>query len=342
MRDVLTAIIKAYEIHGVLAEGNRPNTPGIGLDLVILLKIASTAVLTQLMGGTHGEIVAALSNAFIDGHSLDLYRHMPHSGQRKSWASADATSRAVRLAQLALAGEMGYATALSAPEWGFDHVLYHGAAMALDGPLGSRVIENVQYKIAYPAQRHSQTAAECAVRLHPHVAGRLDAIEQVALETHKLAYDKINVTGPLPNFAARDHCLQYVVAVGLIYGDITTASYQDACAADPRIDALRARMIVREESRYTADYEDAAKRSNANAVQVHFRDGTCTPRVEVEHLIGDARRRAEGLPRLEAKFRAAIATRLPPKRQRALGELFGDGARFEAMPVHEFVDLWAA
>jgi 2-methylcitrate dehydratase len=341
MRDVLTAMIKAYEIHGVLAEGNAPNKPGIGLDLVILLKIASTAVITQLMGGTRDEVVDALSNAFIDGHSLNLYRHMPHSGPRKSWASADATSRAVRIAMMTLQGEMGYPTALTAPIWGFNDVLYGGAGLVVASSFGSRVIENVQYKIAYPAQRHSQTAAECAVRLHPAVSGRLDAIERVELHTHGYAR-KINVTGSLPNFAARDHCLQYVVAVGMIYGDITTTSYTDAFAADSRIDALREKMAVHIVPQYTADYEDEAKRTNSNAVQVFFRDGTCTPKIEVHYLIGDARRREEGIPKLEVKFRAAIRSALSERQQVELIDLFSDARRFEATPVHAFMDALAA
>ena len=222
MRDVLTAAIKAYEIHGVLAEGNIFNSPETGLDLVILLKIASTAVITHLLGGGVAEVTDALSNAFVDGQPLNTYRVMPNAGPRKSWASGDATARAMQLALLTMRGEMGYPTAISAKTWGFSDVLYNGRPLKVTRRYGSHVIENVQFKIAYPAQRHSQTAAECAVRLHPLVKDRLNDIERVELTTHKPALLKIVVDGPLPNFAARDHCLQYVVAVGLIFGDITT------------------------------------------------------------------------------------------------------------------------
>jgi 2-methylcitrate dehydratase len=245
MRDVLAAAIKAYEIHGVLAEGNIFNSPETGLDLVILLKIASTAVLTQLLGGGISEITDALSNAFVDGQPLNTYRVMPNAGPRKSWASGDATARAVQLALMTMRGEMGYPSALSAKTWGFCDVLNQGRPLKVTRAYASHVIENVQFKIAYPAQRHAQTAAECAVRLHPLLKGRLDEIERVVLTTHAPALTKIVVDGPLPNFAARDHCLQYVAAIGLIFGDITTAHYEDACAADPRIDRLRASMTVR-------------------------------------------------------------------------------------------------
>jgi 2-methylcitrate dehydratase len=340
MRDVLAAMIKAYEIHGVLAENNRPNDPQIGFDLVMLLKIASTAVVTQLLGGTKDDVVNALSNAFIDGHNLDVHRHMPTSGPRKSWASADVTSRAVMLALLTLRGEMGYPGALSAPQWGFNDVVYKGGHLVL-GPLSSRVIEHVQYKISYPAQRHAQTAAEAAVKLHPLVKDRLGDVKAVELHTHGLAHRKINVTGPLPNFAARDHCLQYIAAVGLIHGDITTASYGDAFAADPRIDALRLKMTVSEDPRYTRAYDEPGTRANANAVQVFFRDGTKTPRAEVQYLIGDARRRKEGIPRLEQKFRAHAAGAFSQHRVRIISRLLGDQRRLEATPVHEFMDALA-
>ena len=340
MRDVLTAMIKAYEIHGVLAEGNIFNSPQVGLDLVVLLKIASTAVVTQMLGGSVDDIVNALSNTFVDGHALNTYRQMPNAGPRKSWASADATSRAVRIAMMTMREEMGYPTALSAKTWGFCAVLNNGRPLKVTRRYASHVIENVQFKIAYPAQRHSQTAAECAVRLHPLVRGRFDEIQRVVLTTHALAVNKICVTGPLPNFAARDHCLQYVVAVGLIFGDITTASYEDAFAADPRIDRLRAKMTVKEDRSYTRDYH-GARRANHNAVQIFFTDGSATPKVDVEFLIGDARRRAEGLPLLQRKFRSNLATRLPAKQCEAAAALLGDQRRLETTPVNEFMDSLA-
>ncbi len=340
MRDVLTAAIKAYEIHGVLAEGNIFNSPETGLDLVILLKIASTAVITQLLGGGVAEVTDALSNAFVDGHPLNTYRVMPNAGPRKSWASGDATARAVQLAMLTMRGEMGYPTALSAPTWGFCDVHYNGQPLKVTRAYGSHVIENVQFKIAYPAQRHSQTAAECAVRLHPLVRDRLDDIERVELTTHKPALLKIAVDGPLPNFAARDHCLQYVTAIGLIFGDITTASYEDAFAADPRIDRLREKMIVREDKNYTRDYH-GPRQANHNAVQVFFKDGGKTPKVDVEFLIGDARRRTEAMPLLERKFRNNLAGRYSAKQCAAVSQLLTNAKGLQATPVNEFMDLLA-
>ena len=340
MRDVLTAAIKAYEIHGVLAEGNIFNSPETGLDLVILLKIASTAVITQLLGGGVAEVTDALSNAFVDGHPLNTYRVMPNAGPRKSWASGDATARAVQLAMLTMRGEMGYPTALSAPTWGFCDVHYNGQPLKVTRAYGSHVIENVQFKIAYPAQRHSQTAAECAVRLHPLVRDRLDDIERVELTTHKPALLKIAVDGPLPNFAARDHCLQYVTAIGLIFGDITTASYEDAFAADPRIDRLREKMIVREDKNYTRDYH-GPRQANHNAVQVFFKDGGKTPKVDVEFLIGDARRRTEAMPLLERKFRNNLAGRCSAKQCAAVTQLLTNATGLQATPVNEFMDLLA-
>ena len=340
MRDVLTAAIKAYEIHGVLAEGNIFNSPETGLDLVILLKIASTAVITQLLGGGVTEVTDALSNAFVDGQPLNTYRVMPNAGPRKSWASGDATARAMQLALMTMRGEMGYPTAISAKTWGFSDVLYNSQPLKVTRRYGSHVIENVQFKIAYPAQRHSQTAAECAVRLHPLVKDRLNDIERVVLTTHKPAMLKIVVDGPLPNFAARDHCLQYVAAIGLIFGNITNASYEDAFAADPRIDRLRAQMVVREDKTYTRDYH-GPRQSNHNAVQVFFKDGSKTPNVDVEFLIGDARRRKEAMPLLERKFRNNLAGRFAHKQCAAITALLTDAKRLQSTPVNEFMDLLA-
>jgi 2-methylcitrate dehydratase len=339
MRDVLEALVKAYEIHGVLSCGNRVDGPDVGLCSTLLVKIASTAVAARLLGANGEEIVNALSNAFVDGGSLNVYRKGRHAGTRKNWAAGDATSRGVQLAMIAMRGEMGYPGALSAKTWGFCDVLYQGRRFEIPQAFGTEVIRNIQFKISYPAQRHTQTAAECAVRLHPHVAMRLAEIDKVVLSTHKLALEMVSVTGPLPTAAARDHCLQYVAAVGLIHGHITHESYSDAFAADPRIDALRAKMVVQEDARYTAGYYDAATHSNANAIQVFFKDGSSTPKAEVEYLIGDPKRRAEGLPVLEAKFHASLADVFAPKQRAAIAALLGDRERLVRTPVHELMDL---
>jgi 2-methylcitrate dehydratase len=339
MRDVLAGLIKAYEIQGVLIEGNKMDIPEIGLDSTIVVKVASTAVCTQMFGGSVEEIANALSNAFVDGHPLNLYRVKSDAGPRKSWAAADATSRGVRLAMMAVRGEMGYRSAISAKTWGFSDVLYNGKPLVLPRALASSVIENIQFKISFPAQRHSQTAAECAVKLHPQVKDRIDAIARVELTTHQLAQRMISVTGPLPNFAARDHCLQYIVAMGLLDGDITTASYEDARAADPKIDALREKMVVTEDPRFTADYNDLAKCANPNAVQVFFKDGSSTPKVQLDYPVGDPRRRKEGIPLLERKFRGNLARRFPAKQQQQVADLIADQSRLEATPVNEFMEL---
>lgn len=338
MRDVLTALIKAHEIQGVLALDNSFNR--VGLDHVILVKVASTAVAAALLGGTKEQIVNALSHAWIDGHSLRTYRHAPNAGQRKSWAAGDAASRAVRLALLAVNDEPGLPSALSAKQWGFCDVLFGGKRLSVPRAYGSYVIENVLFKIAFPAEFHAQTAAECAIQLHPQVRDRLERIDKIALTTQESAVRIISKTGPLHNPADRDHCLQYIVAVGLIYGELTADHYEDKIAADPRIDALRARMEVVEDPRYTREYLEPDKRSIANAVQVLFADGTATAKVEVEYPLGHRRRRAEGLPLLLKKFRDNVATRLPPPRVQALVELFLDQSRLEAQPAPAFMELW--
>ena len=339
MRDVMTGLIKAYEIQGVLIEGNNLDRPEYGFDSTLFVKIASTAVATQMLGGTVDEVASAVSNAFIDGHPLNLYRVKANAGPRKSWAAADATSRGVRLAMMALRGEMGYGAALSAKTWGFCDVIYKGKPLNVPRPFASNVIENIQFKISFPAQRHSQTAAECAVKLYPQVKDRGDDIERVELTTHELAQRMISVTGPLPNFAARDHCLQYIVAMGLLDGDITTASYEDARAADPKIDALREKMVVQEDKNFTRDYNDLAKCANPNAVQVFFKDGTSTAKVQLDYPVGDPRRRKEGIPLLERKFKANLARRFPAKQQAQVAELMSDQRKLEGTAVNEFMDL---
>ncbi|HEY4744958.1 MAG TPA: bifunctional 2-methylcitrate dehydratase/aconitate hydratase, partial [Desulfuromonadaceae bacterium] len=334
----LTAMIKAYEIQGVMALENSFNR--VGLDHVLLVKLATAAVVTRLLGGGKEEIVNALSQVWVDGQSLRTYRHAPNTGSRKSWAAGDATSRGVRLALLAMAGEPGYPSALTATGWGFYDVAFRGGRFSLGRPYGSYVMENVLFKVAFPAEFHAQTAVECALLLHPRVRDRLNEIERVVIATQESAVRIISKSGPLHNPADRDHCLQYMTAVGLIFGELTADHYSDEMAGDPRIDALRERMEVAEEPRYSRDYLDPAKRSIANAVQVFFRNGTSTERVEVEYPLGHRRRRTEALPLLIDKCRANLATRLPGERAEALIELCLDRRRLAAMPVSEFMELW--
>jgi 2-methylcitrate dehydratase len=338
MRDVLTALIKAHEIQGVLALENSFNR--VGLDHVILVKVASTALATQLLGGTREQIANALSHAWIDGHALRTYRHAPNAGPRKSWAAGDATSRAVRLALLAVNGEAGLPSALSTPKWGFCDVLFKAQRLAIPQPFGSYVMEHVLFKVAYPAEFHAQTAAAAALTLHRLVKDRLGDIERIVLTTHDSAIRIISKTGPLYNPADRDHCLQYIVAVALIHGELTADHYEDEAAADPRIDALRARMEVVEDPRYSRDYLDPAKRSIANAVQVFFKDGSATDKVEVEYPLGHRRRRGEAIPLLIEKFRENVSRQLDPARSEAWIELFKDRARLESLPAPEFMERW--
>jgi 2-methylcitrate dehydratase len=336
VRDVLTAMIKAHEIQGVIALENSFNR--VGLDHVVLVKVASTALVTQLMGGTREEIINAVSNAWIDGQSLRTYRHAPNAGSRKSWAAGDATSRAVRIAWMTLKGEMGYPSALTAKTWGFYDVLFRGKPFRFKRPYGSYVMEHVLFKISFPAEFHAQTAVECAVKLHPEVGHRLDEVKKIVITTHESAIRIIDKKGPLHNPADRDHCIQYMTAVGLVKGNLTAADYEDAVAADPRIDRLRSKTVCVEDKRWTRDYLDPAKRSIANAVQVFFNDGSSTSRVAVEYPLGHRRRRKEGIPLLEAKFRTNLARRFPPKQQRAILELCQDQERLEATPINDFVD----
>ncbi|MCL6439436.1 MAG: bifunctional 2-methylcitrate dehydratase/aconitate hydratase [Rubrobacteraceae bacterium] len=339
VRDVLSAAIKAHEIQGVLALENAFNR--VGIDHVLLVRVASAAVATRLFGGGREEVESAVSGAFIDGGPLRTYRHAPNVGSRKSWAAGDATSRGVRLAMMAISGEMGYPKALSAEGWGFQDALFGGREIKLARPFESYVMENVLFKISFPAEFHAQTAAEAAIRLHPEVRDRLEEIERVEITTQESAMRIIAKEGPLNNPADRDHCIQYITAVGLIFGEITADSYEDSFAEDPRIDELRAKTTVKEDKRYSRDYLDPEKRSIANAVQVFFRDGTSTQRIEVEYPIGHRRRRKEGIPLLEEKFRANAATRLPRKRLERLEELFSEQERLEETPVDELMGLLA-
>jgi len=338
VRDVLTAMVKAHEIQGVLALENSFNR--VGLDHVLLVRIASTAVTAAMLGGTRDQVINAISHAWLDGSALRTYRHAPNTGSRKSWAAGDATSRAVRLALIAMTGEMGYPSVLTAKTWGFQDVSFKGNALKLARPLGSYVMEQVLFKISFPAEFHAQTAVECAMKLHPLVKDRLDAIERVELTTHESAIRIIDKSGPLNNPADRDHCLQYMTAIGMIFGALTADHYEDQVAADPRIDALRARMVVTEDKSYSKDYLDAEKRSIANAVQVFFKDGSKTERIEVHFPIGHRRRRAEGIPVLQQKAHDAFAAHYGKDKAAALMALFTDRAKLETMPVHEFVSAF--
>lgn len=336
MHDVLVAAIKAHEIQGVLALENSLNRHG--LDHVLFVKVASTAVVTALLGGSQTEVIHALSNAWIDNSSLRTYRHAPNTGSRKSWAAGDATSRAVRLGLMAVKGEMGYPTALSAKGWGFQDILFGGKELTLARKLDSYVMENILFKISFPAEFHAQTAVECAMILYDQVKNRLDEIERIELTTHESAIRIIDKRGPLHNPADRDHCLQYMTAIGLIYGQLTADHYEDDVASDPRIDALRDKMIVVEDLRYSREYLDPEKRSIANAVQIFFKDGTSTNKVEVEYPIGHRMRRTEGIPKLIEKFNDSVSTRFPKKQSEQIKQLFQNRSELERMPVHLFME----
>jgi 2-methylcitrate dehydratase len=337
MRDVLTGMIKAHEIQGCLALENSFNR--VGIDHVVLVKVASAAVAAGMLGGSREEIVNAVSQAWIDGQSLRTYRHAPNTGSRKSWAAGDASSRGVRLALMSLQGEMGYPSALSARTWGFYDVLFNGQTFRFQRPYGSYVMENVLFKISFPAEFHAQTAVECAVILHDQVKDRLDDIEKITLFTQESALRIISKTGPLYNPADRDHCLQYMVAVPLIFGELNADHYLDATASDPRIDRLRAKMEVVEDKRYSEDYLDPEKRSIANAIQIFFKDGSSTEKVEVEYPLGHRRRRKEGIPLLIEKFRYNLETRFPAKQTREILELCRERKKLEVTPVNQFIDL---
>ncbi|MGH8135733.1 MAG: bifunctional 2-methylcitrate dehydratase/aconitate hydratase [Steroidobacteraceae bacterium] len=335
VRDLLTAMIKAHEIQGVTALENSYNR--VGLDHVILVRVATTAVATAMLGGTREQVINAVSNAWLDGGALRTYRHAPNTGSRKSWAAGDATSRGLRHALMAMTGEMGYPSALSAPKWGFYDVLFRGQPFTCRQPFGSYVMENVLFKISYPAEFHAQTAVECAMQLHPQVKHRIDSIERIAIETQEPGVRIIDKTGPLGNPADRDHCIQYMVAIPLIYGRLGADDYEDGVAADPRIDRLRACMQVRENPQFTADYYANDKRYIGNAIQVFFKDGGCTPRIQVDYPIGHRRRRAEGYPLLLRKFETSVAALFPERQCRRIARLVADAVQLDATPVDDFV-----
>lgn len=335
--DVLHAMIKAHEIQGVLALENSFNR--VGLDHVVLVKVASAALSARLLGAGKDRVIDTLSHAWVDGQALRTYRHAPNTGSRKSWAAGDASSRAVRLAMMVDKGEMGLPSVLTAPRWGFYDVLFSGERFAFQRSFGSYVMENILFKVSFPAEFHAQTAVECAITLHPRVKDRIADIARVELTTQESAVRIISKAGPLHNPADRDHCLQYVAAVALIFGRLTAGDYEDEVAADPRIDALRAKMVVTEDPRYSADYLDPDKRSIANAVQVFFTDGTRTERIEVEYPIGHRRRRAEATPLLESKFLAALETRFPAGRAQRIYDLCQDEGGLMSTPLNRFMDL---
>lgn len=337
MRDVLAYMIKAHEIQGVLALENSFNR--VGLDHVVLVKVASTAVAAQMLGLPKDRIVDALSHAWVDGQSLRTYRHAPNTGSRKSWAAGDATSRGLRLAMMVAKGEIGLPSVLSAKRWGFYDVLFKGEKFKFQRPYGAYVMENVLFKISFPAEFHAQTAVECAVKLHPRVKRRLDQIDAIRLQTQEPGLRIISKQGPLHNPADRDHCLQYMVAVPLIHGYLTAECYEDEFASDSRIDALREKMRVSEEPRFTVEYYDPAKRAIGNSLQVWFKDGTATEKVSVDYPIGHFRRRHEGIPLLEKKFKDALATRFPEGRSGEIYQLCLDQRKLEATPVNEFMDM---
>lgn len=336
IQDVLTAMIKAHEIQGCLALMNSFNR--IGFDHVILVKVATTAIATWMLGGSKKQITDAVSNAWIDTGPLRTYRHFPNTGSRKSWAAGDATSRGVFLAMLTMQGEMGYPTALTAKRWGFYDVLREGKSFQFQRPYGSYVMENILFKISFPAEFHAQTAVECALKLHPVIDRRLDEILAIDINTHESAMRIIDKKGPLNNPADRDHCLQYMVAVALLKGTLTADDYEDAAARDPRIDRLRSLMRVKEERQYTADYLDPEKRSIANALTIHFKDGSSTERIAVEYPIGHRRRRQEGIPLLYKKFESNISTVFEEQKAKTICYLFQDHQQLVLMPVNELMD----
>lgn len=338
MRDVLTAMIKAHEIQGVLALENSFNK--VGLDHVLLVRVASTAVATKMLGGTKEQVVNAVSNAWIDGGALRAYRHAPNTGSRKSWAAGDACRRAVTLALMAVGGEMGYPSALSAEVWGFYDVLFKGRPFEFQRTYGSYVMENILFKISFPAEFHAQTAVECAMRLHPQIKDRIDDVSKIVIETQEAGVRIIDKTGPLANYADRDHCIQYMVAVPIITGELSAASYADEVAADPRIDALRNLMEVTENKKFTRDYFDPEKRGIGNAVQVFFSDGSATERVEISYPIGHRRRREEGIPELIGKFDSAVADHFPEQQAIVIRTAVESQAALTSMAVPAFVDAW--
>ena len=335
--DILEMMIKAHEIQGILALENSFNR--VGLDHVVLVKVASTAVATKILGGNKDDVINALTHAWLDGQSLRTYRHAPNAGSRKSWAAGDATSRAVRLAMITLSGEMGYPSVLTAKIWGFEDVLFKSDSLRIPQSFGSYVMENVLFKISFPAEFHAQTAVEAAVKIYPEIKDRLDEIDKIEITTHESAIRIISKVGELNNPADRDHCLQYMVAIGLLKGNLVAEDYEDDVAQDPRIDELRSKMVVTENKKYSEDYLDPEKRSIANKLKVLFNDGSSTEEIEVEYPIGHRRRRNEGIPVLENKFLSNLKTVFDDEKSEKIYKEFLDFDKLTSMSVVDFQKL---
>ena len=339
IQDVLEYMVKAHEIQGILALENSFNK--VGLDHVLLVRVASTAVATHMLGGNRDQIIDALSQAWVDGSSLRTYRHAPNAGSRKSWAAGDATSRAVRLSMMTMNGEMGLPSVLSAPDWGFYDVSFKGREFSFSRQYGSYVMENILFKISFPAEFHAQTAVECAVLLYPEIKDKLYNIEKIEVTTHESALRIIDKTGTLDNPADRDHCMQYMLAVALIKGDLVADFYEDSFHQDnPLIDELRDKMFLIEDKRYSKDYLAEDKRSIANAVQIFFNDGTKTQKVEVEYPIGHRQRRQEGIPLLEMKFLNSLKNTYSPDQTNKIYSLCINNETIKNTAVNEFMDLF--
>ena len=335
--DVLVSMIKAHEIQGILALENSFNR--VGLDHVVLVKIASTAIISSLFGLSKEQTINALSQAFVDGQSLRTYRHAPNAGPRKSWAAGDATSRALQLVLLTLKGQIGYPSAITAPTWGFQDVFFKGKDLSLPREFGSYVMENVLFKVSFPAEFHAQTAVEAAVILHSKVKDRVNDIQKIVISTHESAIRIISKEGQLNNPADRDHCIQYMTAVGLLKGNLIAEDYEDDVAADPRIDLLRSKMMIEEDKRYSQEYLEEDKRSIANAVQIFFEDGSSSEKIEVEYPVGHQRRREEGIPLLIEKFKNNLRTQFSESRSEAILNLFLDESKLESTAVSDFMEL---
>ena len=340
MKDVLTGMIKAHEVQGILALENSFNR--VGLDHVVLVKVASTAVISSMFGLSKDQTIDALSQAWVDGQSLRTYRHAPNAGPRKSWAAGDATSRALQLVLITQKGQIGYPSVLSAPTWGFYDVQFKGNPFSLPREFESYVMENVLFKISFPAEFHAQTAVEAAVILHDEIKDRLDEIEKILISTHESAIRIISKEGKLNNPADRDHCLQYMTAIGLLKGNLVAEDYEDDVASDPRVDQLREKMVIEEDERYSREYLEADKRSIANAIQIIFKDGSSTKKVEVEYPIGHRRRREQGIPLLIEKFERNLATQFSPSRSEEILAICSDQATLESTPVTKFMELFIA
>lgn len=338
MVDVLHSLIIAYEIQGVLALSFSCNM--VGLDHVYFVKIASAAVSARLLGGHFDQIANALSQAFIDGAPLRVYRQGTSTGSRKSWAAGDATARGLFLAHMTMMGEMGYPEAITATRWGLKDTLFKDQELTLAKPLGEYVIDHILFKVLHPAEYHAQTAVEAALILHPEVKNRLDDIEKIVVHTHASAIKIISKEGPLKNPADRDHCLQYMIAVPLITGQLNVRHYEDEFASDPRIDQIRSLIEVHEEPRFSTEYLEEGKRSAANQIQIFFKDGTETKKVLVEYPLGHKKRRQEAMPHLKDKLIANLHTHYPTDKTQTIVDIVSNRDELELLPVRSFMDLF--